>query len=59
MKSKPGAASSRRERQPIKQKISVCLNRDVLAWLKSANGNYQTRLNQLLREAMQTVLSHG
>jgi uncharacterized protein (DUF4415 family) len=41
--------------RPIKQKISVRLDRDVLAWLKSGDGGYQTRLNRILREAMQAV----
>jgi len=39
--------------KPVKQKISVRLDRDILAWLKSGEGGYQTRLNRLLREAMQ------
>jgi uncharacterized protein (DUF4415 family) len=39
--------------RPIKQKISVRLDRDVLIWLKSGDGGYQTRLNRILREAME------
>jgi uncharacterized protein (DUF4415 family) len=43
--------------RPLKKKISVRLDSDVLAWLQSANGNYQTRINQLLREAMHRALA--
>jgi uncharacterized protein (DUF4415 family) len=38
--------------RPRKQRISVRVDCDILAWLKSGEGAYQTRLNQLLREAM-------
>jgi uncharacterized protein (DUF4415 family) len=37
--------------KPIKRPISLRLDADVLEWLKSKPG-YQTRINQLLREAM-------
>ncbi|UOG94035.1 MAG: BrnA antitoxin family protein [Candidatus Thiothrix sulfatifontis] len=29
------------------------IDADILAWLQSSGAGYQTRLNQLLREAMQ------
>ena len=41
--------------RPMKQKISVRLDRDVLVWLKSGDGGYQTRLNRILREAMERM----
>jgi len=38
--------------RPIKRSVTVRLDADVLAWLKSSGRGYQTRLNQLLRRAM-------
>ena len=38
--------------RPIKKSVTVRLDADVLAWLKSAGPGYQTRLNQLLRQEM-------
>jgi len=37
--------------KPIKRPITIRIDADVLAWLKSKPG-YQTRVNRLLREAM-------
>src|SRR5580658_1475475 len=37
--------------RPLMRPITIRLDADVLAWLKSKPG-YQTRVNQLLREAM-------
>ena len=37
--------------KPLKRAISLRVDADVLAWLRSAPG-YQTRINRLLREAM-------
>ena len=37
---------------PKKQQLTVRLDADVLAWLKSLGRGYQTKLNALLREAM-------
>lgn len=39
--------------RPVKQQVTVRIDADVLAWLKSEGTGYQTRLNKLLREAMQ------
>ena len=39
--------------RPIKKQVTVRIDADILAWLQSAGSGYQTRLNQLLREAMQ------
>jgi len=36
----------------MKEAVSVRLDADVLAWLKSKGPGYQTRLNRLLRELM-------
>jgi uncharacterized protein (DUF4415 family) len=39
--------------RPIKKPLTIRLDADVLAWLKSQGKGYQTRLNGLLREAME------
>ena len=39
--------------RPVKQSITIRLDADVLAWLKSKGKGYQTRVNKLLRAAMQ------
>ena len=38
--------------RPIKKQITVRIDADLLAWLQSGGSGYQTRLNQVLREAM-------
>ena len=38
--------------RPIKQPVTVRIDADVLAWLKSQGSGYQTRMNTLLRTAM-------
>ena len=38
--------------RPVKQQLTVRLDADVVAWLRQHGKGYQTRLNQLLREAM-------
>ena len=38
--------------RPIKKPVTVRLDADVVAWLKSQGQGYQTRLNKLLRAAM-------
>jgi uncharacterized protein (DUF4415 family) len=38
--------------RPIKKSLTIRLDADVLAWLKSEGKGYQTRINDLLREAM-------
>jgi uncharacterized protein (DUF4415 family) len=39
---------------PVKQQLTVRLDSDVLAWLKSMGRGYQTRLNRILRAAMES-----
>jgi uncharacterized protein (DUF4415 family) len=39
--------------RPIKTAITVRIDNDVLAWLKSKGEGYQTRINAILRERMQ------
>jgi uncharacterized protein (DUF4415 family) len=38
--------------RPVKRQLTVRLDADVIAWLRQHGKGYQTRLNQLLREAM-------
>ena len=40
--------------KPIKKSLTIRLDADVLAWLKSDGRGYQTRINTLLRSAMKT-----
>lgn len=42
--------------RPIKSPVTVCLHADILAWLKSKGGRYQTHLDAALRKAMQQEL---
>jgi uncharacterized protein (DUF4415 family) len=37
---------------PSKTHATVCIDADVLAWLKQQGRGYQTRLNAILRQAM-------
>jgi uncharacterized protein (DUF4415 family) len=38
--------------RPLKRQLTVRLDADIVAWLRSQGKGYQTRLNQLLRTAM-------
>ena len=38
--------------RPIKKPVTIRLDADVLAWLKSQGSGYQSRLNAILRQAM-------
>ena len=40
--------------RPIKKSLTIRLDADVLAWLKAQGRGYQTRINKLLRVAMET-----
>jgi uncharacterized protein (DUF4415 family) len=39
--------------RPIKEPVTIRIDADVLSWLKSKGKGYQTRINRLLRTAMQ------
>lgn len=39
--------------RPIKKPLTIRVDADVLAWLKAQGKGYQTRINHLLRTAMQ------
>lgn len=36
--------------RPVKQQITLRLDKDVIAWFKASGGKYQTRINEALRE---------
>jgi len=38
--------------RPIKRQLTVRIDADVLAWLRSYGKGYQSRLNAILRSAM-------
>ena len=40
--------------RPLKKSLTIRLDADVLAWLKAEGSGYQTRINHLLRTAMQS-----
>jgi uncharacterized protein (DUF4415 family) len=39
--------------RPIKKSVTIRLDVDILAWLRSQGDGYQTRINALLRHAME------
>lgn len=39
--------------RPIKKSLTIRIDADVLAWLKAQGKGYQTRINGLLRQAME------
>jgi uncharacterized protein (DUF4415 family) len=39
--------------RPIKRPVTIRVDADVLAWLKRQGRGYQTRINKLLRDAME------
>ncbi len=39
--------------RPIKKPLKIRVDADVLAWLKGQGRGYQTRINALLRSAME------
>jgi uncharacterized protein (DUF4415 family) len=47
--------------KPRKESLTIRLDADVLAWLRAEGPGYQTRVNSLLRAAMekQQVRNHG
>ncbi|MCG7658068.1 BrnA antitoxin family protein [Wielerella bovis] len=45
--------------RPQKRQVTVRIDADVLAWLKQDGKGYQTRLNEILRQAMLSTKSAG
>ena len=44
---------------PAKQQLTIRLDADVLAWLKANGRGYQTRINHILRAAMDSQPSRS
>ena len=44
--------------RPVKQQLTVRIDADVVAWLKSQGTGYQSRLNLILRSAMLKTPAH-
>ena len=40
--------------RPMKKSLTIRLDADVLAWLRSQGEGYQSRINGILREAMES-----
>jgi len=40
--------------RPPKKPVTICLDTDVISWLKSYGRGYQTKTNMLLRHAMKS-----
>ena len=47
-------AKARAAWPPAKNQLTIRLDADVLAWLKSRGKGYQTRINRILRAAMES-----
>lgn len=45
--------------RPIKKSLTIRVDADVLAWLRDQGKGYQTRINGILREAMESASSHS
>ncbi len=45
--------------RPIKKSLTIRVDADVLAWLRSRGKGYQTRINALLRKAMESASSRN
>jgi uncharacterized protein (DUF4415 family) len=50
---KPSHLRNMANYKPIKKTVNVRLDADVIEWLQSAGKGYQTRMNSILREAME------
>jgi uncharacterized protein (DUF4415 family) len=44
---------------PMKEQLTIRLDADVLTWLKVNGRGYQTRINRILRTAMESQTSRG
>jgi uncharacterized protein (DUF4415 family) len=47
-------AKAREAWPPAKQQLTIRLDADVLNWLKTQGRGYQTRINRILRAAMES-----
>lgn len=44
--------------RPIKQQLTLRIDADVVHWFKEQGKGYQTRINELLRDAMMKEVKH-
>lgn len=44
--------------RPIKQQLTLRIDADVVDWFKKQGRGYQTRINELLRDAMMKEVKH-
>jgi uncharacterized protein (DUF4415 family) len=44
--------------RPVKQQLTVRIDADVIAWLRSQGRGYQSRLNAILRSVMLRKMRH-
>lgn len=44
--------------RPIKQQLTLRIDADVVAWFKAQGRGYQTKINELLRDAMLGKVKH-
>lgn len=45
--------------RPVKRQVTIRLDADVIAWLRTQGKGYQSRLNRLLRDAMLEDFANG
>ena len=45
--------------RPVKQQITLRLDADLLAWCRSQEGKYQSRINEVLREYVESHRKAG
>jgi uncharacterized protein (DUF4415 family) len=45
--------------RPLKDQITLRLDKDVLAWFKKGGEGYQTRINEVLRAYVRSRVSEG
>jgi uncharacterized protein (DUF4415 family) len=58
-KNPPGFRGSRKLYKPLKITVTFRLDADILAWLKKDGKGYQTRMNAVLRSAMEKAENAG
>jgi hypothetical protein len=46
-------AASRRTRRPLKKRVTMYMDAEVLAWFKSRGPRYQREINRMLRRVME------
>jgi uncharacterized protein (DUF4415 family) len=54
---KPSHLRNMANYKPIKKTVNVRIDADVIEWLQSAGKGYQTRMNEILRQAMENAVS--